>query len=88
MAERLLGPERLGPEHRLEQFASGVASLDGWLRRHARQSAAIGSARTFVLSDPERRVVGYHALAAGYFSSARSLISTTPSGGSSVIHTR
>lgn len=63
---RFGGPEPLRRDHDLERFASGVSSLDGWLRRHALQSAATGSARTFVVTDAEQggRVVGYHALAA------------------------
>ena len=50
---------------RIGAFDSGVESLDTWLKKHARQSAAIGSARTYVVHDDEQdRVVGYHALAA------------------------
>ncbi len=36
-----------------------------WLIRHARQAAAVGSARTYVVTDSEQEgVVGYHALTA------------------------
>lgn len=39
--------------------------MDVWLTRRARQAAAAGSARTYVVVDREqKRVVGYHALAA------------------------
>jgi len=56
-------PEPLGPDHVLEGFDCGRASLDAWLIRHARQAAAAGSARTYVVIDSEQqRVVGYHAL--------------------------
>lgn len=61
---RFLDPEPLGPEHRTDGFACGIASLDSWLAKHARAAAAAGSARTYVVADSEQdRVVGYHALA-------------------------
>ena len=57
--------EPLGPNHVLETFDCGRASLDTWLRRHAQQAAAAGSARTYVIVDTKQaRVVGYHALTA------------------------
>jgi GNAT superfamily N-acetyltransferase len=57
--------EPLGRGHDLEDFDCGVASLDIWLRKHATQARAVGSARTFVVTDAEQqRVVGYHALTA------------------------
>jgi GNAT superfamily N-acetyltransferase len=58
-------PEPLGPDHVLEGFDCRRASLNVWLIRHARQAAAVGSARTYVVADSEQgRVVGYHALTA------------------------
>ena len=58
-------PEPLGPAHVLEGFDFGRASLNVWLIRHAQQSAAVRSARTYVVVDSEQeRVVGYHALTA------------------------
>jgi GNAT superfamily N-acetyltransferase len=58
-------PALLGPDHVLDDFDCGRASLNVWLERHARQAAAAGSARTYVVVDSEQaRVVGYHALAA------------------------
>lgn len=63
---RLGDPEPLGPGHVLEGFNCGRASLDVWLRKHARAAAAAGSARTYVIVDSDQdRVVGYHALTAG-----------------------
>ena len=57
-------PDPLGPDHVLDGFDCGRASLNVWLTRHARQAAA-GSARTYVVIDSEQgRVVGYHALTA------------------------
>lgn len=63
--ERFGDPEPLGPDHVLDDFDCGPASLNVWLTKHARQAAAAGSARTYVVVDSEQsRVVGYHALAA------------------------
>ena len=58
-------PEPLSSEHVVQGFDCGRPSLDVWLERHARQAAAAGSARTYVVVDSEQtRVVGYHALTA------------------------
>jgi GNAT superfamily N-acetyltransferase len=62
---RFSEPEPLGPDHVLEGFDCGRASLNVWLARYARQAAAAGSARTYVILDAHQaRVVGYHALTA------------------------
>jgi GNAT superfamily N-acetyltransferase len=62
---RFQDPEPLGASHLLEGFHCGTESLNVWLDRHARQAQSVGSARTYVIDDTEqRRVVGYHALAA------------------------
>lgn len=56
-------PERLTPDHVLEGFDCGRASLNLWLTRHAHQAGVAGSARTYVIVDSQQgRVVGYHAL--------------------------
>src|SRR5258708_34104776 len=57
-------PEPLAPDHELDGFESGVASLDEWLKRRARRNEADGASRTFVVC-AGRRVVGYYCLAAG-----------------------
>ena len=62
---RFSEPEPLGPDHVLEGFDCGRASLNVWLVRYARQAAAVGSARTYVILDAQQaRVVGYYALTA------------------------
>ncbi len=62
---RFADPEPLGPNHLLEGFNCGAASLDLWLLRHARAAAGAGAARTFVTVDTaQARVAGYHALTA------------------------
>lgn len=63
--DRFGDPEVLGPDHALDDFDCGRTALDLWLTKHARQAAAAGSARTYVVVDSQQaRVVGYHALAA------------------------
>lgn len=58
-------PEPLDAAHTLEGFDCGVESLNTWLIEHARQAAAAGSARTFVMVDSKQEpVCGYYALAA------------------------
>ena len=57
-------PEPLGAQHQLESFDCGKPGLDDWLRRHARQAQASGSARTFVVAD-DLRVAGYYSLTVG-----------------------
>lgn len=60
----LRGPEPLGPQHRLEGFYCGKATLNDWLVRHALQAQASGSAKTFVVSEDDR-VAGYFSLTVG-----------------------
>ncbi|MET0602919.1 MAG: GNAT family N-acetyltransferase [Baekduia sp.] len=58
-------PAPLAPGHATKDFDCGVESLNLWLKKHAIQARAIGSARTFVVSDTrQQRVVGYYALTA------------------------
>jgi GNAT superfamily N-acetyltransferase len=62
---RFSDPEPLGPGHDIQSFDCGVASLNLWLKQHATQARATGSARTFVVVDAEQqRVIGYYALTA------------------------
>lgn len=57
-------PVPLADEHDVGPFASGVNSLDDWLRRRARANQASGASRTYVACEGAR-VVAYHALASG-----------------------
>jgi predicted N-acetyltransferase YhbS len=57
-------PEPLRGRHSTEGFACGEQPLDIWIGKHARQAEASGSARVFVTTDDEGRVVGFYALAA------------------------
>ena len=51
--------ERLRAEHVLEGFESGEPVLDDWLIASALNADRMGTARTFVWSDDELRVVAY-----------------------------
>ncbi len=60
----LSAPRPLADGHQVADFASGVASLDDWLKRRERANQSSGASRTFVVCDGDR-VVGYYALASG-----------------------
>jgi GNAT superfamily N-acetyltransferase len=64
MNGRLSHPEPLADHHDIEEFNSGEASLDDWLRRRARANQVSGASRTYVVCE-EKRVIGYYALASG-----------------------
>lgn len=65
-------PEPLTDVHELNDFFSGVASLDDWLKRRARANQVSGASRTFVVCE-DRRVIGYYALASGAIAVASSV---------------
>ena len=54
----LLDPDR----HRRDEFTSGDASLDDWLRRYAGQNRRGNTAAVWVITDPAHRVVCYATL--------------------------
>jgi GNAT superfamily N-acetyltransferase len=56
--------EPLGDEHDLSRFDSGQASLDTWLRDHARTAEAMRTGRTFVWHSGGGVVIAYYTLAA------------------------
>ena len=55
---------RLGPDHDLSTFRSGLEALDSWLRDHAWASQRMDSARTFVLVE-DGHIAGYFSLTMG-----------------------
>lgn len=65
MSLKLSAPQPLTASHRLDIFACGEASLDEWLKRRALSNQLSGASRTFVVADPDGRVLGYYAMAAG-----------------------
>ena len=66
----LTRPEPLADIHQLNDFFSGVTSLDDWLKRRARANQVSGASRTFVVADGHK-VVGYYALASGAIATDR-----------------
>ena len=65
MSLRLSAPQPLVAAHLLDEFACGEASLDEWLKRRALANQFSGASRTFAVTDPDDRVYGYYAMAAG-----------------------
>ena len=59
---KLAPPEPLTGQHNTDAFASGVESLNTWLKRRAMKNQLTGASRTFVVCEGER-VVAYYALA-------------------------
>lgn len=57
-------PQRLGPDHILDNFDCGILTLNDWLVRRARRNELEGASRTYVLC-VVNQVVGYYCLAAG-----------------------
>jgi GNAT superfamily N-acetyltransferase len=70
MSLQLIAPQPLTTSHALAEFSCGEASLDEWLKRRAFANQISGASRTFVVTDPEGRVHGYYAIAAGAVSHA------------------
>lgn len=60
----LTAPAPLTSHHLLDDFDSGEADLDAWLRKRALSNAAAGASRTYVVCDGET-VIAYYALAVG-----------------------
>jgi GNAT superfamily N-acetyltransferase len=57
----LSGPAPLAEHHELDEFSSGEASLDDWLKKRARANHAGGASRVFVTCEGNR-VAGYYSL--------------------------
>ena len=61
----LHAPEQLSTGHQIAAFACGEPTLDEWLKRRALGNQSSGASRTFVVTDDERQVIGFYALAVG-----------------------
>jgi GNAT superfamily N-acetyltransferase len=58
--------EPINAKHQTDEFDCGSAAQTDWLRKHALQAHQAGTSRVYVVCrSGTRRVVGYHALAAG-----------------------
>ena len=66
-AFRLRPPTAITADHGLEDFDSGEASLDEWLKKRALKNHASGASRCFILCSG-KTVVGYYSLSAGAIS--------------------
>lgn len=66
---KLLPPEPLAEKHKLGEFNCGIAELDDWLRRRARNNQSSGASRTFVMCSNDA-VLAYYALASGHIQAA------------------
>ena len=60
----IAAPERLNIQHDLSEFDCGEPVIDDWLRNQA-HSVEGRTARTYVVTEGGRRVVGYYAIATG-----------------------
>jgi GNAT superfamily N-acetyltransferase len=65
VTQPLSAPQPLTAAHRLDDFSCGEPELDEWLKRRAMANQQSGASRTFVVADPDNRVHGYYAMAAG-----------------------
>lgn len=65
MSFEVSAPQPLNADHQLNEFECGESSLNDWLKRRALANQLNGASRTFVVSDQDKRVYGYYALAAG-----------------------
>jgi len=61
-------PVPLDENHRVEDFDSGKAALDEFLKDMALHNQQQGVSRIFVIADADFRVAGYHSLCAGMIS--------------------
>jgi GNAT superfamily N-acetyltransferase len=59
-------PEVIRPQHLLQDFNSGEAVLNDWLKNCALDNLALGASRTYVSCTPGTlRVIAYYALSMG-----------------------
>jgi predicted GNAT family N-acyltransferase len=56
--------EALGDKHRREEFTCGVAALDRYLQKQARQDVSKGVAATFVITPDGATIAGFYSLSA------------------------
>jgi len=65
MNPALRPPQPLTAVHIVDDFSCGEPVLDDWIKHRALLNQENGASRTFVVADPDGRVLGYYALAAG-----------------------
>ncbi|HEY9741214.1 MAG TPA: GNAT family N-acetyltransferase [Coleofasciculaceae cyanobacterium] len=62
--QKLHPPQPINPDHLLEDFDSGDADLNDWLRRRAIRNEDSGASRTYVVTVGQK-VIAYYCLATG-----------------------
>jgi GNAT superfamily N-acetyltransferase len=62
---KLNPPAPINPDHRYDDFDSGVPVLDDWLKKRALKNQASRASRTYVVTAEDQAVAGYYCLAAG-----------------------
>lgn len=62
--QKLQPPQPINPDHLLEDFDSGDADLNDWLRRRAIRNEDSGASRTYVVT-VRQKVIAYYCLATG-----------------------
>lgn len=62
--QKLLAPQPINPDHLLEDFDSGNAELNDWLKKRALKNESSGASRTYVVAI-EQKVIAYYCLANG-----------------------
>lgn len=65
----LSAPVRLAEDHQLEDFSSGEASLDDWLKKRARSNQASGASSVYVCCEGYR-IAAYYSLSASAVTAA------------------
>ena len=58
-AAGIRAPEHLTAEHAVSAFDSGAPNLDNWLKRRALANEALGTSRTYVVTEGGRVVAFY-----------------------------
>ena len=66
MGQGFTAPEVIGPHHLLQDFNSGEAILDEWLKTRALENLALAASRTYVSCfTGSKKVAGFYALSMG-----------------------
>jgi GNAT superfamily N-acetyltransferase len=61
---KMLPPAPISSEHQVNEFNSGEATLNDWLKKTALKNQATGASRCFVICEAEK-VIGYYSLSSG-----------------------
>lgn len=62
--QKLQAPQPINPDHLLEEFDSGNAELNDWLKKRVLKNESSGASRTYVVAIGQK-VIAYYCLANG-----------------------